>query len=173
MAPRAPAFVECPALPDAPQRLLALHAAEPDRFPAFLDSAATAGTLGRYSILFAAPGEQLPIPSRGRRDLVTALLEYGGFPEPFLVQSARTHRRWQKERLDRFFGFLEREYAVAPSAQLDALTLDQVRQYGIWLYRQQSPLVLVDAGRQRFEATAAQLPEAATALAPDTHQQGR
>jgi hypothetical protein len=28
---------------------------------------------------------------------------YGGFPEPFLAQSARTLRRWQKERLDRFF----------------------------------------------------------------------
>jgi anthranilate synthase component 1 len=66
MAPRAPAFVKCPALPDAPQRLLALHAAEPDRFSAFLDSAATAGTLGRYSILFAAPGEQLVLQSDGR-----------------------------------------------------------------------------------------------------------
>ena len=51
----------------------------------------------------AVPGEELSIPSRGRPDLVTALLEFGGFPEPFLTQSARTLRRWQKERLDRFF----------------------------------------------------------------------
>jgi len=50
----------------------------------------------------AVPGEELPIPNHGRRDLVSALLEYGGFPEPFLAQSARTLRRWQKERLDRF-----------------------------------------------------------------------
>jgi predicted AAA+ superfamily ATPase len=49
------------------------------------------------------PGEELAIPSRGRQETVSALLEYGGFPEPFLVQSARRHRRWQKERLDRFF----------------------------------------------------------------------
>jgi len=31
------------------------------------------------------------------------LLEYGGFPEPLLAQSKRTHRRWQKERIERFF----------------------------------------------------------------------
>ena len=34
---------------------------------------------------------------------MSALLEHGGFPEPFLARSARTLRRWQKERLDRFF----------------------------------------------------------------------
>jgi len=34
---------------------------------------------------------------------VAALLEYGGFPEPFLAQSARRLRRWQRERLDSFF----------------------------------------------------------------------
>jgi len=33
--------------------------------------------------------------------LMAGLLEYGGFPEPFLAQSARVHRRWQRERLDR------------------------------------------------------------------------
>ena len=47
------------------------------------------------------PGHALPV-RRGSRDLVHALLQFGGFPEPFLAQSARTHRRWQKERLDRF-----------------------------------------------------------------------
>ena len=30
-------------------------------------------------------------------------MQFGGFPEPFLAQSVRTLRRWQKERLDRFF----------------------------------------------------------------------
>ena len=49
------------------------------------------------------PGEELTIPDRGEPELVAALLEYGGFPEPFLAQSARALRRWQKERLDRFF----------------------------------------------------------------------
>jgi predicted AAA+ superfamily ATPase len=49
------------------------------------------------------PGGELAIPGSGRPEIVAALLEYGGFPEPFLAQSARGLRRWQKERLDRFF----------------------------------------------------------------------
>jgi anthranilate synthase component 1 len=68
MAPRAPAFVDLPVLPDAPARMLALHARQPGRFPAFLDSAAGAGSLGRYSILFAAPGEQLALRRDGQLD---------------------------------------------------------------------------------------------------------
>jgi uncharacterized protein len=40
---------------------------------------------------------------QGDRDLLQGLLRFGGFPEPFLAQSDRAHRRWQKERLDRFF----------------------------------------------------------------------
>ncbi len=48
------------------------------------------------------PGAELPISARGAES-VRALMEYGGFPEPFLAQSPRTLRRWQKERLDRFF----------------------------------------------------------------------
>ena len=50
-----------------------------------------------------SPGEELPVLSRGSSDTVASLLEFGGFPEPFLAQSARTLRRWQKERLERFF----------------------------------------------------------------------
>lgn len=50
-----------------------------------------------------APGSELAIPARGQQDIVAALLASGGFPEPFLAQSARVLRRWQKERLDRFF----------------------------------------------------------------------
>jgi len=49
-----------------------------------------------------APGEALAL-GPGSTDLVGALMRYGGFPEPFLAQSDRQHRRWQKERLDRFF----------------------------------------------------------------------
>jgi len=49
------------------------------------------------------PGQELTVGQGGQSDLVSALLEHGGFPEPFLAQSARTLRRWQKERLDRFF----------------------------------------------------------------------
>lgn len=49
-----------------------------------------------------APGSALPIAS-GKRSTVDALLAYSGFPEPFLAASARVHRRWQKDRLDRVF----------------------------------------------------------------------
>ena len=49
------------------------------------------------------PGGKLPIPTEGNQDTVQGLFEYGGFPEPYLAQSARTLRRWQKERLERFF----------------------------------------------------------------------
>jgi predicted AAA+ superfamily ATPase len=49
-----------------------------------------------------APGTELPIPARASRESVAALMQFGGFPEPFLTQSARGLRRWQKERLERF-----------------------------------------------------------------------
>jgi len=49
------------------------------------------------------PGQELHLPERGDPELLDSLLEFGGFPEPFLSQSTRTLRRWQKERLDRFF----------------------------------------------------------------------
>ncbi len=49
------------------------------------------------------PGQELTIGQVAQADLVSTLLEHGGFPEPFLARSARTLRRWQKERLDRFF----------------------------------------------------------------------
>lgn len=44
-----------------PPALLALHAARPDRYPALLESAATAATLGRFDILFACPGARLTL----------------------------------------------------------------------------------------------------------------
>ncbi len=39
--------------------LLALHRAQPSRYPALLESAASGGAQGRYSMLLAAPGERL------------------------------------------------------------------------------------------------------------------
>jgi hypothetical protein len=50
-----------------------------------------------------APGEEIAIPGRGDRQVLDALLEFSGFPEPYVAGSARAHRRWQKDRLDRFF----------------------------------------------------------------------
>ena len=51
---------------DPSERMLALHARHPDRYPVFLDSAATGGPLGRYSLLLAAPGERLSLGRGGR-----------------------------------------------------------------------------------------------------------
>lgn len=59
---------ELPAAADATERLLALHARDPGRYPVLLDSAATGGPLGRYSILMAAPGERLTLEGDGRLD---------------------------------------------------------------------------------------------------------
>ena len=46
------------------------------------------------------PGREL-VFGTGAPGTVGALLRFGGFPEPFLAASVRTHRRWQKERVDR------------------------------------------------------------------------
>lgn len=40
--------------------------------------------------------------AQGRQTLED-LLQFSGFPEPALARNRRVHRRWQKERLDRFF----------------------------------------------------------------------
>jgi predicted AAA+ superfamily ATPase len=49
------------------------------------------------------PGKELEIPGKGAPSILSHLMETGGFPEPALAGSRRAHRRWQKERLDRFF----------------------------------------------------------------------
>jgi len=49
------------------------------------------------------PGAELQIPTRASREALLALMKFGGFPEPVLAQSDRTLRRWQRERLERFF----------------------------------------------------------------------
>ncbi len=49
------------------------------------------------------PGRELPIPARAPQEPLGRLMERSGFPEPFLSGSQRGWRRWQKERLDRFF----------------------------------------------------------------------
>ena len=50
-----------------------------------------------------SPGASSTSHRRATRTSSSRLLQYGGFPEPFLARSPRTLRRWQKERLDRFF----------------------------------------------------------------------
>ncbi|MDZ4805189.1 MAG: AAA family ATPase [Candidatus Eisenbacteria bacterium] len=49
------------------------------------------------------PGGEIQVPLQGDAAVVQSMMAFSGFPEPFLAQSARTWRRWQKDRLDRFF----------------------------------------------------------------------
>jgi anthranilate synthase component 1 len=46
--------------------LLAMHAANPRRYPVLLESAASGGALGRFDILLACPREQLTLHSDGK-----------------------------------------------------------------------------------------------------------
>ncbi len=50
---------ELPSVAGATERMLSLHARDPGRYPVLLDSAATGGPLGRFSMIMAAPGERL------------------------------------------------------------------------------------------------------------------
>lgn len=50
----------------APETLLALHAAFPDRYPALLESAAAGQPLGRFDILFAHPSARLTLHGTGQ-----------------------------------------------------------------------------------------------------------
>ena len=50
------------------------------------------------------PGREIAVAAgAARRASLDVLLAFGGFPEPLIAASTRTLRRWQKERVDRFF----------------------------------------------------------------------
>lgn len=49
------------------------------------------------------PGRPLSFASDRSEKELDLLWRFSGFPEPALAGSERTHRRWQKERLERFF----------------------------------------------------------------------
>jgi predicted AAA+ superfamily ATPase len=49
------------------------------------------------------PGQEPLIPHTSQDETVAAMMSYGVFPEPFLAASQRALRRWQRERIDRFF----------------------------------------------------------------------
>jgi anthranilate synthase component 1 len=57
---------ELPPPADPAALMLGLHAADPARYPALLDSAATGSPLARFSLLLAAPGERLTLDAAGR-----------------------------------------------------------------------------------------------------------
>jgi anthranilate synthase component 1 len=57
---------QLPAVADPLARMQALHARDPARYPVLLDSAGTGGSLGRFSLLLAAPGDRLCLHRDGR-----------------------------------------------------------------------------------------------------------
>lgn len=44
---------------------------------------------------------QFPASSSQTKDILSGLLQFGAFPEPFTKQNTRTLRRWQRQRVDR------------------------------------------------------------------------
>jgi len=56
---------------------------------------------GRYHYYRLHPFSLSEIDSDCHPDALSDLLEYGGFPEPFLAMDKRKMRRWQRERLHR------------------------------------------------------------------------
>jgi len=46
---------------------------------------------------------EIPISSQSKKDAFLTLDKFGGFPEPFIKQNARTLRRWHNERNNRLF----------------------------------------------------------------------
>ena len=80
-APHAPgAPLVKPASFDA-SLLLALHSAHRERYPVLLESTATGGALGRYSLLLAYPGERLDLRANGRLTGTAPILRNGTFLE--------------------------------------------------------------------------------------------
>jgi predicted AAA+ superfamily ATPase len=47
--------------------------------------------------------EALNIPDQNNAETLQALMQFGGFPEPFFAQKEKTLRRWQMERNERLF----------------------------------------------------------------------
>ncbi len=55
---------------------------------------------GRYHPYRLHPLSLREVDPELKPSTVESLLRFGGFPEPFFAQSARRHRRWQRERQD-------------------------------------------------------------------------
>jgi len=75
-----------------PSVLLALHAAWPERYPALLESAATAEPLGRFDILFACPGPRLTLRAGQRLVGDAGIDTQGSFLDAL-------DRWWMRERV--------------------------------------------------------------------------
>ncbi len=59
--------------------LLALHAADPERYPVLLESTAASGVLGQFTILMACPGQRLEQAADGRLTGTAPVLQERNF----------------------------------------------------------------------------------------------
>jgi uncharacterized protein len=57
--------------------------------------------VGRYHYHRLHPFTLPELSKDGESDIVASLLRFGGFPEPFLKQEERHHKRWMRERISR------------------------------------------------------------------------
>jgi anthranilate synthase component I len=164
----------------APAALLELHAAFPDRYPALLESAAV-GPLGRFDILFAAPGARLTLKSDGslRADAGIDVSD-----SSFLAALDRWWRRERCERVDRALPFhggwlllLGYELAgqIEPTLQLAApassLIAQAVRTRAAIVYEhatQQSWIVAEAEAASAMDRIAADLQHAPPLASPET-----
>ncbi len=117
-----------PAYPD----LLALHAAQPLRYPYLLESTVQGGPRARYDILFAFPGAAITQHAGGG-------IEYDGRPIAEADFLAALDRRWVQEQTSKehqnrewcppftggWFVFLAYELAGAIEPSVTGLTLDR------------------------------------------------
>lgn len=62
-------------------------------------------------------------PKRIHKDVIKQLLEFGGFPEPFLTGSKRFYNKWKRLRTEQFFNEDIRDFTnIANIAQLEILS---------------------------------------------------
>lgn len=88
------------------------------------------------------PGEPLKFaPSEASNDILKNLMEFGGFPEPFLAKDERVARRWRQERLERLFredirdveiirelGSMELLASILPQRTANLLSINALRE---------------------------------------------
>lgn len=123
-----------------PSALLALHAAQPQRYPALFESAAAGTALGRFDVLFACPQESLTLRANGA-----------------LIGANRTHSRAPfLASLDRWW----RELRVANSECALPFTGGWLVYLGYELAGEVEPRLQLHQPRSATIATAVRLPAA-------------
>ena len=84
--------------------------------------------LGRYHYYRLHPFTLNEVPkSVNKKEVLTRLMKFGGFPEPFLSGSDTENRRWRKERFDRILKDDIRELEVVKEINNISLLVDLLK----------------------------------------------